>query len=411
MIRITKALSLIIIIISSTFGCVQINFEEQVPGSALNNNATELNACLKPLFTFAYPDQNENSGLMPPGMLPTVLPQPQSEVPRFWLPQLTSEQLSSVSKLGLETPPPGIRSDVIEVIGDNIWFSDSTYMFKYNVTDKHLETYKLFETGKVLDVFVSSDKTLWIGVLSLPFPTTSFLKYNELQDRFEPVLDTDSILMSKENRKFNQFIGQFKNKLWIVFDDKLYSIELSTGQARVAIGIDETIKVYSATINPNGTIWFVGHNELNSNTASVYQYDIQNESMYITNFLLEKYGVSPESIKLFGDNTGRVWINNLGWLEPTNKSGQVRSYSLLQFPGFIGQGVEYNYVMSIATNVNYFSDGTVWFSSNAGISKLNPSNGEWCILARNVPGIALAEDGDHFIWFAYGQLYKYDLGR
>ena len=137
-----------------------------------------------------------------------------------------------------------------------------------------------------------------------------------------------------------------------------------------------------------------------------YRYDPRTDE-------LKNYGMPPDvsytDIFLNFDRTGRLWLDEMAWLE-ISTSGQGTWYDVFRSPVFLTDrtGSERHYMWASAFQTYESSNGLFWFASGAGLVRLDPANGEWCL--TTTLRSPLAEDDQGNLWLAGdGQIYKYRL--
>lgn len=356
-------------------------------------------SCVPPPVKVAFPYLvfQEPGDALPADVLP----------PSEWEPQLSDDQSKRLH-------PFSSVDSIAARSSDEIWLLTSQDLVRYQPSTHELITYtvKVSEEGIFLPslLFLGKDGTLWgrdhfglstsnrfCGVLS---------RYDAKNDRFEPVLDKDGIL--KDAPGSTRITEDAQGMLWLVIDNVVFSFDPATHQAKRALDEQQGYRFHNLVGAPDGTIWLsatpVGQPQ---SVEVVIRYDPRTGD-------LEYHGPPPEAEDNFGldlylDRTGRLWVDDYGWREVPS-TGEPVWYRIIRSPVFITRirGGEFTYSWVRPHEIYESSNGLFWFSSSAGLVKLDFQSGEWCLVTTLSSPVT--EDDAHNLWVAgNGQIYKYHL--
>ena len=334
--------------------------------------------------------------------------------PKEWEPQLSDGQSQKLKTLYS-------ISSIVARSRDDIWITTSRDLARYRPSTHELITYtvKVDEGGAFFvpsELFLAKDGTLWgIGVtgysawdLGLSSKFRGILShYDAKADRFEPVLDKDGILTEGPGSTWMSEDAQ--GILWLVKDDVLFSFDPASRQAKRVLDQRQGYLFKNLVGAPDGTIWLAATPvEQPRGVPIVIRYDPRTGK-------IEYHGPPPETKEddfigsLYLDRAGRLWADDYGWLELPAR-GEPVWYQIVPSPVFVTrmQAGEFTYSWLRPHRVYESSNGLFWFSSGAGLVRLDLKSGDWCLVTTlNSP---VAEDDAHNLWIAgNGQIYKHRL--
>jgi hypothetical protein len=112
---------------------------------------------------------------------------------------------------------------------------------------------------------------------------------------------------------------------------------------------------------------------------------------------------------LYFDLAGRLWVDDRGWLDYADPENPIW-YRVIRSPAFLTDASrpESQYGWTRPFSMLQSSNGQYWFSSIAGMVRLDPGTGEWCKFTTGYGPIS--EDDAHTLWIAvFDKLFKYPL--
>ncbi len=339
-------------------------------------------------------------------------------MPPWWEPQLNEAQSNELTLYAV--------NDVVTQSGNQIWFADYPYasgssIMHYNSDTGEIKKYAILDQngkGFVADELLAvSAGTLWARLTMLGFePNYSVLaRYNSQKDGFDIVMDRDGLLSPvTTGGVHNIFPGQSvlaqapDGSLVIVLDGEIYVYNPATNQAKRILGHDQGFDAKSIAISKDGHVWFITGNdfsirELDPTDSTIWNYGPP--PGMTANDLADALTVMPKALDV--DSTGRIWVSDYGWLEPTNQETRYKWHQISRSTVFISiYNPDYEYVWIRPDAVYQFSDGNMWYRSGLGIVRFNAQTSTWCWSAtKSGP---LAEDSKGNLWLvANQQIYKY----
>lgn len=366
------------------------------------SSSAHLGECIPPLTSFAYPA----SALDSTKTQEQILPLPPWELETS-LPVLTEQNTrSSAAISSLLRTFNGI--DEIWIIRD-LWSTvdmlSTKIMTELLVYQPKTQTWRKIPTkiigsdAVVFGIHMGTDGVIWAeGAIEHPISSGKrFIGvYNQENDRFELVQDLGNV--DNTALKFDP-VGLF----WIIKDhDGIYSFDPITREYKLHLAIPDLITrgiSSGIALVPDGSLYIISTTDSSKpmttllhffpSTRTLARIDVQIEPLeYIYNIFL--------------DHSGRLWLNDIGWLEPNGIW-----YQVVRSPIFISKRVEGSrgYTWPLAHLDYASSDGRLWFSSNNGEAWLNPKKGEWCWFTTEAG--SFVEDHDHLLWLiTNGRLYK-----
>jgi ligand-binding sensor domain-containing protein len=251
------------------------------------------------------------------------------------------------------------------------------------------------KSGKI---YLASDGTIWAY---LGFSGSShFASYNDKKEQFE-------YLEGSENVPRGNLLLDNDGKFWIFASkDGVYSFDTLTHKIEKNISIpnlETSSSLYGsmATLAPDGSIFFL--NMTGERQANLMHYLPKTDQLEnVPNF---DYYLGDISYNLFFDHSGRLWVGDLGWMEPDGTW-----YRTVRSPVFITNKAESaeKYTWSSPSIVLESSDNNLWFQSDNGMTWLDPQKEKWCWFTTERSNIV--EDQQQNLWMiADGKLYKNSL--
>lgn len=326
--------------------------------------------------------------------------------PSEWQPQLSDEQIQQINFYSTRS--------IVARQGD-IWFTANDLLARYRPSTRDLKTYVVEVDNESAFVparlFITQDEELWGigGTLELHWSgkfTGILSHYDAENDRFEAIVDSGGILTDTSNLQITQ---DARGLLWLIIDKKLFSFDPVTHQAHQVLDSPPEYSFYDIVGTPDGTLWLAVTLEESPYDIVILRYNPRTEEVV--------YHGSPPDIRnphfvnLYLDSHNRLWVNDYGWRELTAE-GEWIWYRVIRSPVFLTDRMEgtgdfqYGWVRPYQTYES--SNGLFWFSSAAGLVKLDPQSGEWSLVTTLTESIV--EDNNQNLWIGGArQLYKYSL--
>ena len=381
--------------------------------SSCNQSKKSDNTCIPPLVSLAYPvgateSPNKNVEEIPP---------------------------TDIWKIETEMPSLDAVSSLVVRQGYEIWVSTNQAIYKYQTDIHEWKSYTTIGNEYVIPthLYLASDGTLWGSGLrhlsqdarNKALPLLS--KYNENADQFEFVKDQDGLLQENNSiRLISNFREDIKGDLWFI----LYFLEDGIGTKSALYNIDpDSLKVkqhfvaplersefVNFAFDPNGKIWVI---EFGIKGTQLVQYDPISGKMTPYSGQLPDNGIPQDNLvrdpdfnnirNLYLDRADRLWVDDIGWLDFTDKNNPMW-YKIIRSSVFITSSShpesQYGWTRPYFTYQS--SNGQYWFSSQAGMVRLNPEKAEWCLFTTGSSPVVEDENGNLWI-VVFGKLYKYKL--
>jgi streptogramin lyase len=397
---------------------------------------TNSDKCIPATHTFAYMTRTNDSILERSEL---IIPPTEPWEDMLSLPQFPNNAIAKRNKDWLVTVLNKSNSDyeiwILRSWTDEL-FSGSDFKFmEFLVYNSQNEEWKsvpvqVHETSAIVgEIFVTNDGNIWgrnylAGFVSTIEPplrieiaysqlqndsmgeTPLLSKYNERENRFEAADVSRSFLPSKfSNNEWDKVVLDKNGMFWIfVQADGLYSYNLLDQSIRLHIKFsDNDIPVRSVALAPDDSIFY------SDNFSSVFRFIPKTgELLRVGGTPLpfeNPYGLYFHNILI--DNSGHLWLGNIGWAEPDT---YTTWYQLMPSPVFITNNVEglpihqWERPWLILGSL----DGLIWYKSSNGMVWVNPQKEKWCWFTTAQSNIT--EDQQHNLWLiAYGKLYKYTI--
>lgn len=390
------------------------------------------NGCISPPFSFKY----QVSGKQEIISFSTILP-PEPWYIETILPEFSDDALAHRSKdwiLAVFTRSDGeyeiwiLRSWANEISGSDYEFME---ILVYNTKTNEWRTISPEVSGTpavVGELFMTEDGSIWahnywgefflvfeppvwVGISNydesdFPSDIPILSRYNEQEDRFEPVANADNIPASKLDGEEDKVLLDDNGDFWIIVQgDAIYSFIPETQAIQYHTDFQDVFGnpiVRSVSLAPTGDIFLSddGHTILRfspeTNTVEIVggtplPFENQN-TLYFHGILI--------------DEINRLWVGDVGWAEPDEYHIW---YQLVPSPVFIdfSEG-QTTYAQHRPWLLMESTDGRLWYKSTNGLTSLDPQKEEWCWFTTEQSNIV--EDEQNNLWIvADGKLYKYEI--
>lgn len=361
--------------------------------------------CVQPSVPVAFPAYATTG---PESNQPITTPIP---LPVEWQPQLYPEQLQKWKSLDPVTSLVARSSDEIWLIASHIGDWGSIVRFRPSTREIITYTVPSGDAGEFVpgDLFLSKTDVLWgIGPSSGLVPGRArwfLIRYDLETDSFIQVTDKDGILSGTPYPY--SMDDDAHGVLWFVTGNALIRFDPSTQKAERMLDEQRGYTFQYLAVAPDGSIWLSASPvpiEEGKGPYVVIRYNPQTNE-------IKDYGSPPgaeEYLPLYFDRSGRLWVEDYGWLE-FPATGEPEWYQIVRSTVFIyDHAGPLQYGWGRPQRVYESSNGLFWFSSGAGLVRLDLKQGQWCLVTR-LAG-PFAEDNARNLWTtALGQIYKYRL--
>jgi len=368
------SIEMVIIISTLLSGCLIVS-----PGS--------VDRCIPSLFTYEFPVG--------------TTPNPEKTTRKIY----PTEKWQFVADL----PQKGRGHYIITRSPDEIWIGGLTdRIFRYSADRKEWRIYSTINGYEMIptSLVLTPAGTLWgIGTTGnpenyqeLPRQQIPFLsRYNDKTDQFEFVRGEFDILDGYYHAEYPLMIATDRDGvLWMNISDlerqiHLYSIELEKKEVKKHIDSKENSGFSGIATIDDANIWLsdtFGERlfRYNAKTKEIQPYrgipwlsdDLLNEDQ-------KGFG------SLYIDKANRLWVEDRGWLDISNPEKPLW-HKIIRSPVFIAENshMESDYLWLRPYDIYESSNGLFWFSSNAGMVRLDPQKGEWCLFTTD--GGSITED-------------------
>jgi len=317
-------------------------------------------------------------------------------------------------------PTSGIINSLVTRPSNELWIGTPYEVLRYHTDTHEWDEYTTIDGIQAVprELCLASDGILWGmdiaagGSDNLPW----WSRYNEITDQFEFVGDNAGILHGPASTQSPTCDEDKDGLLWIILQDRsannqtaLYSFDPTTLQSTQHLIASMNSYFSDLAIAPDGMLWIA---DTSSQQLVVYNPASDEAHPYLGD-LWTNDDLSSEGYRgldnLFFDHQGRLWVQDRGWLDFTTPDQPVW-HKIIRSPVFISDFVrldnQHGWVRPFSTYQS--SNGLFWFGSTAGMVRLDPENGEWCLFTTGSSPIA--EDEEHNLWIALaGRLYGYPL--
>jgi len=337
------------------------------------------------------------------------------------------KEISQIGPLGswqfqASLPEPSEKGDASQLVArsSDLWILPlfSTKAFRYSTDTDEWQIYNTIDGFTVVpqNIFLAEDGTLWgFGTITKNLDSQiniSFLsQYNENNDQFEFVQDTDGLLdeilvisfparLSEDDKGIFWFFGSLPGG----DDVGLYSFDPSTRKATKHLSLPIGFVYAGPVVDRDGIIWFY-HGEPEEGQLLKYSPTTHRIQPYIG---LPNFDELGDISLLFFDQEGNLWLDNKGWLDFTSDPANPVWYKMIQSPVFLTDrgGGEAKYGWLTPFHISQSSNGWFWFTTIDGTIRLDLKRGEWCKFTTGSSPVV--EDKDGNLWVVvFDKLYKY----
>jgi hypothetical protein len=356
------------------------------------------NSCIPAITTFAFPVRPENSSSQ--SVLPTKLP---------GSPWQVEVQLPTLPDGGLETnwilathasnqhEEIWVRRQWTVIGKNNNRMTDELWVYSTDIRQWRSVPEQLADNSLIGELFAATNGTLWShNYISKPGEAL-FSIYNENTKQFEPENATTGIPDGK-------IVQDQNGVIWVIpYQDHIYSYNTVTEQIQKYTTLPGPV-VYDAALARDGSIYILKGSSylVTASDEELFHFDPKTAKVERIGVPLDPF---PVFLHLLVDHTGRLWLDDRGWMDSNGKW-----YQLLHSPIFITQNLESgaDYRWQTPNIMLESSDGRLWFKSDNGLAWLDPQKGEWCWFTTYPSNIV--EDQQHNLWIvADNKLYKDSL--
>jgi len=379
--------------------------------------------CIPPIATFAFPSHGSiDSGptdALPPAPWQKVstvpLPFPKDEFIVSWFYPLLTRTVDGATEIWAISS--WSKKSIVDFSDPN---ADGHSIYVYNtVTRKWREVPAMIEEGpaEIFKLYPGSDGAIWAkasrdlihtgwymsGPDAKPYV---FGKYNEAQNRFEPLNFSGKVPMGNGS--------YYRDQFWLFEDGgPIYSLDFKT------LEIKQYMDPRKVWLQEEGA--YVPEEYVRSEDSLAF---LEDGSFYFLDESLYKYlyhfdpktnQLTPVKIDLkngpmfsyiYVDRSGNLWVSDQGWMDKAGKW-----YELIPSPVFITTRVEATPIMWEHPSILLqSSDGRLWYGATNGAVSLDPKKGEWCWFTTYHP--TMVEDAGRNLWMvADGALYRNPLAK
>ncbi len=256
-------------------------------------------------------------------------------------------------------------------------------------------------SAKSGSIYLEKDGTIWAEFAFSNPETGYFAVFNEADGAFNYLKNGKSI--PSGNRLLDG------NGIFWIIHDGVYSFNPDSGEITQHISIpnlNNYSSLYSsmATFAPDDSIYFV--NVTGDQKAELLHFSTKTGNIDSENLSNAFYYLADMAYSLFVDRSGKLWVSDLGWMEPNGTW-----YKIIRSPIFITDRAESGnkYTWVYPSIVHESSTGLLWFHSENGMAYLNPEKEIWCWFTTEQSNIV--EDREGNLWMiAEDNLYRLSLG-
>ena len=362
--------------------------------------------CIPPLFDIAFP-------VVTPQAINSITTPRQVPPQGKWKIQGT-----------LPFPQDELNAVYIRPQQKELWFTTQYKIYRYFIDQKQWKSYQVDDLNLILRdiLFIADDGTVWgvktrsSGTSHLGDSIPILIRYNDLTDRFEDVQDASGFLQAPHVRMISNIAEDQSGLLWFFVDagkNTLVSFDTKTGRSQQHYYFKIAGGNPNVVIGPDGSVWFQDF----ANNELVQYKPATNETRIFKGTLDSANALDPseypfdltEANYIYFDHSERLWVANQGWLEFSSNGFPVWNQVVVS-PVFVTDNglLQSQYIISLPYSAYQSSNGWYWFTSGAGIVRLELEKGSWCLMTTGTSDVV--EDNDHNLWIAvFGHLYKYPL--
>jgi len=376
-------------------------------GCASRQTHSTLANCIPPSVTLAYPVNLRQDELPIAPKIPPLEP---------W------EQIQMDSPENYPTTGYYAQSIVVGPDG-RIWMLTPVGIVIYSFLSGETQYIPTFEGNSINDgfLFTSQDGTIWLVNPRGFFPDTEtgvLARYSEISREFEMISDNQHLTEGSHLWALTVDEDSSGN-LWLILDGNIprgvYQYDPLTNDSIYYGFSGEYSTVSSLAVAPDDRIWFY---ESGENLLIIFDpetgelEELNSISTEITNEYTNSGHLRMDATPdLYFDSSGRLWIDDYGWVDINNDTGEYIWYRIIRSSVFISRSFNYyesSYGWTRPYRIFESSNGIFWFTSSAGSVSLDPLTGEWCLFTTGRSPIVEDQSGN--LWMtAYGALYRYQL--
>lgn len=401
-IRLPKLLFYLWLVASLILGGVVI---DSIVSTRIHSNNNETDECLPAEFSVGYPYKNETKHTPTPFPIPTnwqlVLEIP---LPEYYSPgNLTIESNGDIWVLVRD--PIRTNNQLLHIVNDR----GQVDPYEIETTDERPVALSKLMLTKNNDLWVFGDykvdqiRKLYIGAFQRDTQTFTSI----------PGLD----FIAEDNISQSNVIEDNNGNFWFILGESLMQFDpdnLTIHKVDVnlehSLFPNSTLNYQTIALDENDNLWMMVYSKSDLSASEKYgliSYDIKNSEVKFHGSppgLSDWYTRDTPDLRILIDHIGRIWVSQYGWYS------QLEGwYKLILPPLFIASVPDYFYQYSewFPRPVMETEDRFIWFSSVAGIARLDMETNQWCLVSR-IGTNAFGHDIQNNIWAIFDhQLYRF----
>lgn len=376
-------------------------------------------SCLPPIVTFEFPVGSIRDG-QTPSLRKDTLPS------GAWKKQAKLPENFNFHRY----------NNIVTSSDNDVWLTgdigQKRVVIRYDQGLKSWTVYGSIEGNETIapkTLFLSLDGTIWgidnhdeNGRSNHDANLSLLSRYTQETDQFEFMGDLNSA-----TEEFDDFLHLIRiredqsGNLYLLLYQKnghvIYRYKPSSQKLDFILMAPQDAWIVDFVIGPNNKIWMV-------DAFSEYfliSYDLKTGEFQpyqgTISFVPGDDLVFDNTDRIFGrhilllDNDGKLWVDDRGWLDGLETTSPSW-HRIIRSPLFVVLSLDnvWNpvYYWDRPREMYQSSDGSIWFTSYAGIIRLNPDIGDWCLLTTYYSPVT--EDDDQNLWLVADEhLYKLDL--
>jgi hypothetical protein len=369
-------------------------------GSACSNSPNlPDNGCILPIVDFAYPASERHTTANTTQVLPSTPWQVEAT-----LPEIPSDarafDLVSFARTNDGRNEVWVRRYLdFETDGGVSVLRVQFLVYRTDTREWKLIPEKFDDnSAKSGSIYMAKDGTIWANLGFSGF--SYFAIYNDQEGQFEYLEESENV--PSGNRLLDD-----DGKFWILASkDGIYSYdpvshEIEKHASIPDVETNSSLYGSMATLAPDGSIYFLNMTG-ERQVRLMHFFPKTGQLEYEPNF---DYYLGDISYNLFMERSERLWVGDLGWMEPDGAW-----YRIVRSPVFITDRAErgVKYIWSSPSIVLESSNNLLWFRSDNGMTWLDPQKKEWCWFTTEQSNI-VEDQQQNLRMIAGGNLYKYPL--